>query len=308
MLGIERCVIVHTAAHGFDLSVTADAIAAKGGSYLGVGLVPLTISDAELKRLDAPRLPRRALSLHAAPGAERDDRRGGRLRQAAGRYRLAFADPHGGRADRRADAGAEALGRAGDDRPHGPGRCVARARPGAVQQPAQAAGRPQCMGEGERLRPRHPARARLMPTRCRSRASWWRKPATAASGGSTGRIPITPGRCPTTACWSTSWREIAPSEAQRQALLVDNPQRFYRFAAAKKEERDNERAFAGQGRHRHRRRLRRPRLGQWARDRRALRPGRRQDFRGRPRSRQRRRDRRSTCRRPAARSSCINAT
>ena len=28
--------------------------------------------------------------------------------------------------------------------------------------------------------------------------------------------------------------EIAPSEAARQALLVDNPQRFYRFAPARK--------------------------------------------------------------------------
>lgn len=52
-LGIERCVIVHTAAHGHDLSVTTDAIAAKDGSYLGVGLMPVSVSDAELKQLDA---------------------------------------------------------------------------------------------------------------------------------------------------------------------------------------------------------------------------------------------------------------
>ncbi len=52
-LGVERCVVVHTAAHGYDLAATADALAAKGGAYLGVGLMPVTISDAELKRLDA---------------------------------------------------------------------------------------------------------------------------------------------------------------------------------------------------------------------------------------------------------------
>jgi len=52
-LGIERCVVVHTAAHGFDNSATADALAAKGGTYRGVALIPTTISDAELKRLDA---------------------------------------------------------------------------------------------------------------------------------------------------------------------------------------------------------------------------------------------------------------
>ena len=51
-LGIERCVIVQSAAHGFDNAVVADAIAAKGGNYLGVALVPTTVSDAELRRLD----------------------------------------------------------------------------------------------------------------------------------------------------------------------------------------------------------------------------------------------------------------
>lgn len=52
-LGIARCVIVHTAAHGVDNRATADALAAKGGNYRGVALVPTTITDAELKTLDA---------------------------------------------------------------------------------------------------------------------------------------------------------------------------------------------------------------------------------------------------------------
>jgi 2-pyrone-4,6-dicarboxylate lactonase len=51
-LGIDHCVIVHSAAHGTDNSATADALAAKGGAYRGVALVPLTIADAELRRLD----------------------------------------------------------------------------------------------------------------------------------------------------------------------------------------------------------------------------------------------------------------
>ena len=51
-LGIERCVIVHTAAHGFDNAATADALAAKRGTYRGVALAPTTIADAELKALD----------------------------------------------------------------------------------------------------------------------------------------------------------------------------------------------------------------------------------------------------------------
>lgn len=52
-LGIDHGVIVHTAAHATDNSATADALAAKGGSYRGVALVPVDISDAELTRLNA---------------------------------------------------------------------------------------------------------------------------------------------------------------------------------------------------------------------------------------------------------------
>jgi 2-pyrone-4,6-dicarboxylate lactonase len=52
-LGIERCVVVHTAAHGFDNAATAAALAAKRDTYCGVALVPTTLADGELKRLDA---------------------------------------------------------------------------------------------------------------------------------------------------------------------------------------------------------------------------------------------------------------
>lgn len=51
ILGISRCVIVQSAIHGFDNSVVEDAIAAGGGRYLGVALVPHTVPDAELQRL-----------------------------------------------------------------------------------------------------------------------------------------------------------------------------------------------------------------------------------------------------------------
>lgn len=50
-LGIQRCVIVQSAVHGFDNAVIEDAIAHGAGRYLGVALVPLTVSDAELLRL-----------------------------------------------------------------------------------------------------------------------------------------------------------------------------------------------------------------------------------------------------------------
>jgi 2-pyrone-4,6-dicarboxylate lactonase len=50
-LGIERCVIVQSMVHGLDNRVVEDAIAAGGGRYLGVALVPLNVPDAELARL-----------------------------------------------------------------------------------------------------------------------------------------------------------------------------------------------------------------------------------------------------------------
>lgn len=52
-LGIDHCVIVHSAAHGADNTATADALAAKDGAYRGVALAPVTTGDDELKRLDA---------------------------------------------------------------------------------------------------------------------------------------------------------------------------------------------------------------------------------------------------------------
>ena len=51
-MGIERCVVVQSGAHGYDNSVTEDAIAAKQGAYVGIALVRLDIPDAELRRLD----------------------------------------------------------------------------------------------------------------------------------------------------------------------------------------------------------------------------------------------------------------
>jgi 2-pyrone-4,6-dicarboxylate lactonase len=51
-LGIERCVIVQTAVHGTDNRVTEDALAAKGGTYLAVALLLPSVETSELRRLD----------------------------------------------------------------------------------------------------------------------------------------------------------------------------------------------------------------------------------------------------------------
>ena len=48
-LGIERCVIVQTALHGFDNAVVVDAMQARPGSYLGVALARASTTTEELK-------------------------------------------------------------------------------------------------------------------------------------------------------------------------------------------------------------------------------------------------------------------
>lgn len=50
-LGVERCVIVQSTCHGFDNRAIADAIASKGGAYCGIALAPTTASDADLRAL-----------------------------------------------------------------------------------------------------------------------------------------------------------------------------------------------------------------------------------------------------------------
>lgn len=68
--GIERCVIVQSLVHGTDNSVVEDAIAAGGGRYLGVGLVPVGVTDAELERLAAAGI--RGVRFHFIPSLTSD--------------------------------------------------------------------------------------------------------------------------------------------------------------------------------------------------------------------------------------------
>ena len=51
MLGLTRAVIVQSGCHGFDNAVVADALADKGGAYRGVALLPLDVLNGELERL-----------------------------------------------------------------------------------------------------------------------------------------------------------------------------------------------------------------------------------------------------------------
>ena len=51
-LGIERGVMVQSAAHGFDNSAGADLLASRKGNYVGVALLPPDVAQTELKTLD----------------------------------------------------------------------------------------------------------------------------------------------------------------------------------------------------------------------------------------------------------------
>jgi len=65
-MGIDRCVIVNTLLHGYDNSVVEDAMRAAKGRYLGIALVQIDVSDAELKRL--AQVGFRGVRFHFMPG------------------------------------------------------------------------------------------------------------------------------------------------------------------------------------------------------------------------------------------------
>jgi 2-pyrone-4,6-dicarboxylate lactonase len=51
-LGLQRCVVVQSMCHGLDNSVTADAVAGRPRQYRAIALVDADVADAELRRLD----------------------------------------------------------------------------------------------------------------------------------------------------------------------------------------------------------------------------------------------------------------
>jgi len=52
-LGLRRCVVVQSVCHGVDNAVTEDAIAGRPNDYRGIALLALDTPEAELARLDA---------------------------------------------------------------------------------------------------------------------------------------------------------------------------------------------------------------------------------------------------------------
>lgn len=232
-LGIQHCVIVQPACHGFDNSVTADAIAATGGSYKGVGLVPLTISDAELRRLDAAGLcgARFHYMGHLASGPRIDEvitfakRLAGigwhlqihmeasliaELAPTLRRSPVPVVVDHMGRLD--ASLGMEQ-----------PAFKALLALLNDKKVWVKVSGADRVTREGPPYRDVVQFARRLV-TEFGDRCVW----------GTDWPHPNHQGPIPDDGTLVDVLTEIAPSDSARRAILVDNPQRFYRFAPARR--------------------------------------------------------------------------
>lgn len=231
-LGIEHCVIVQPNCHGTDNRVTEDAIAASGHSYKGVALVRTDVSDAELKRLAAAGLTGARFHYmgHLAKGAPIDEV-------------ITFAK-------RLADIGWHL-------QIHGEASIIADMAPTLKRSPV-----PVMIDHIGRVdaslgldQPAFRTLLALMGDK-----NVWIK--VSGCDRATRQGPPYADAVPFArklvaefgdrVVWGTDWphpnhthkpddgqlvdliAEIAPSEAARQALLVDNPQRFYNFAPARK--------------------------------------------------------------------------
>lgn len=231
-LGIQHCVIVQPACHGADNSVTIDAIAATGGSYKGVALVPVTISDAELKRLDAAGLcgARFHYMTHLAKGPQVDEviSFGNRLANigwhlqihmeaeliadltpALKRSPVPVVIDHMGRID--ASLGLEQ-----------PAFRALLALLADKNVWVKVSGADRITRQDPPYSDAVPF-ARKLVAEFSDRCVW----------GTDWPHPNHLGAIPDDGMLVDILAEIAPSETARQALLVDNPKRFYRFAPAR---------------------------------------------------------------------------
>lgn len=232
-LGIQHCVIVQPACHGTDNSVTVDAVAATGGSYKGIALVDIAIADAELKRLAAAGLcgARFHYMEHLAAGPRIDEAiafgkrlanigwhlqihmDGGRIAELAPaikRSPVPVMIDHIGRID-------ASLGR---EQP------AFRALLALMQNKnvwIKVSGIDRATRQGPPYSDAIPF-ARKLVEEFGERVVWgtdWPHPNHAPPVVDDGLLV-------------DSLAQIAPHERARKALLVENPQRFYRFAPARK--------------------------------------------------------------------------
>lgn len=227
-MGIERCVIVQSGCHGFDNRVVEDAMRARPGRYLGVALVPADAPDATLDQLAARgfRGVRFNYMAHLADGASP-----AQLRELA--PRLADRGLHlqihmdAGRIEAMTPVLAslpvtvviDHMGRV--DASQGLGQPAFRALLGLLEHPHLW-----CKISGSERLSRREAPwedatpfARAIVERFGDRVVWgtdWPHPNFRAAPPDDGDIVDLVPR-------------MLPTEALRQAVLVDNPTRLYRF-------------------------------------------------------------------------------
>jgi 2-pyrone-4,6-dicarboxylate lactonase len=226
-LGIERGVVVQSAAHGYDNSAAADLIQAAQGNYVGVALVPLHIRDAGLQTLheqgfrgarfhymdhlgsaspidEVMRFAARLAPLGWHLQIHLDAKHIAALAPALGRSPVPVVIDHMGRID--ASLGVEQK----------PFRELLR----LLEDPqlwVKVSGAERASRQGAPWRDAIPF-ARKLVAECGERVLWgtdWPHPNL--------------NEVPDDGLMVDLITEIAPGEASRRALLVDNPQRLYRF-------------------------------------------------------------------------------
>ena len=228
MLGIERCVIVQSACHGYDNAAVADAIAAKDGTYLGVALLPVGVGDEALRRHDAQgfRGVRFNYMKHLGAGAPIEE-----VIDLAGR--LAEIGWH-----LQIHMDAQLIPELGPKLKTSPvpvvldHMCRIEAADGPDQQAFRHVLR---LMEDDRFLMKVSGCDRSSAAPPYADAVPFARKLVAEFGdrvlwGTDWPHPNHRGPVPDDGVLADLIAEIAPSEAARQALLVDNPMRFYRFA------------------------------------------------------------------------------
>jgi 2-pyrone-4,6-dicarboxylate lactonase len=229
-LGLQRCVVVQSIVHGYDNRATEDALAARPGSYRGVALLPPGVDTAELHRLHAAgfRGVRYNFMGNPAGWAPMDEV----LTMAARIERLGWhlqihGEPHilmdFGPALRRSPVPVviDHMGRIdaslGFDQPH------FRALLALLDDPrfwVKVSGCDRITRQGAPYADAVPY-ARKLVAEFGERALW----------GTDWPHPSPSHGVPDDLQLLELLMQIAPTGAERQALLVDNPQRLYRFEA-----------------------------------------------------------------------------
>ena len=227
MLGIERGVVVQSNAHGLDNAASADLIAARPKDYRGVALVAPDIETGELRRLDAQGFcgARFHFMQHLGKGAPIEEimKFSGKLAALGWHLQL-----------------------------HMESTLVGEMAPVLKRSPVPVVidhmGRMDAsLGLGQK--PFHDLLSLMEDSRIYVKVSGSERASRQASPWMDA-VPFAQklvAEAGDRTLWGTDWphpnlkvipedavlvdllAEIAPSEAQRQALLVDNPQRFYKF-------------------------------------------------------------------------------